>query len=172
MKVPKMIASHAGAVLLTAMLAGCMTPPWQTIPAGASRAEVQARLGPPREVYPRPDGVTRWLYPTRPFGQHTIAADIDAQGRVLDVKDVLTSREFAKAKIGKWTKNDVLTRFGRPEETAYFPLMQREVWTYRFKQDGVWNSLMHFYFGPHGVLRTTQTSPDPLYEPEVRHMLF
>lgn len=155
-------------VLLATCLSGCFTPSWQTIPAGASEADVRAKLGPPREIYTLSPGVTRWLYPTQPMGQHTVAADIDAQGRVRDVKEVLTSREFAKAEIGKWTQHDVLVHFGKPVETSYFPLMKREVWTYRFKQDDVWNTLMHFYFSPDGVLRTTQTSPDPLYDPDRR----
>lgn len=158
------------ALLVAGCVAGC-TPIWQTIPAGESRADVQARLGTPREVYRLPGGVTRWLYPTRPYGQHTIAVDFDAHGRVLHVQDVMTSRAFDQAQIGKWTEDDVRRHFGIPVETAYFPLMKREVWTYRFKQYGAWDMLMHFYFSPDGILRMTQTTPDPLHDPD-RRLLF
>lgn len=141
------------------LVAGCATP--ASIPPGASQSEVQARLGTPREVYHLQDDATRWLYPTQPFGEYTWAADIDAHGRVVSIKQVLTFEEFGRAKIGQWTTRDVLVHFGRPVETAYFPLMRRHVWSYRFLQDGVWYSMMHFYFDSDGVLRLTQAGPDP-----------
>ncbi|VVE25893.1 lipoprotein [Pandoraea horticolens] len=150
---------------LTLSLTACLTPPWQQLPpSGASQAEVQAQLGKPREVYPLAPGVTRWLYPTKPFGEETIAADFDAQGRLLGTTQVLSTQEFNKVEIDKWTKTDILHHFGEPVETSYFPLMKREVWSYRFKQDDVWFSLMHFYFDAEGVVKTTQISPDPLHE--------
>ncbi len=149
---------------LTLSLSACFTPPWQQLPSNASQAEVQAQLGKPKEVYPLAPGVTRWLYPTKPFGEETIAADFDAQGRLLGTTQVLSTQEFNKVEIDKWTKTDVLHHFGEPVETSYFPLMKREVWTYRFKQDDAWFSMMNFYFDPDGVLKTTQISPDPLHE--------
>jgi hypothetical protein len=98
------------------------------------------------------------------MGEVTTAADIDAAGKVISVRQVLQPREFYRAEVGKWTKNDVLINFGRPEETAYFPLMKREVWSYRYLEDGVWYQLFHFYFDDTGVLRSTRKSPDPLHE--------
>ncbi|WP_286797795.1 hypothetical protein [Pandoraea sp. 64-18] len=158
-----------GALALS--LSACYTPPWQTISPNASQAEVQARLGKPREVYPLTPDVTRWLYPTKPFGEETIAADFDAQGRLLGTAQVLSMPEFNKVEIDKWTKTDVLHHFGEPVETSYFPLMKREVWTYRFKQDDVWYSMMNFYFDADGIVKTTQISPDPLHE-KFDHDLF
>nr|WP_150809262.1 hypothetical protein [Pandoraea sputorum] len=150
--------------VLALSLTACITPPWQQLPASASQAEVQAQLGKPKEVYPLAPGVTRWLYPTKPFGEETIAADFDAQGRLLHVTQVLSTQEFNKVEIDKWTKTDVLHHFGEPVETSAFPLMKREVWTYRFKQDDVWFSMMNFYFDADGIVKTTQISPDPLHE--------
>ncbi|CAJ0687572.1 hypothetical protein LMG19089_00172 [Ralstonia edaphis] len=132
---------------------------------GADEPAVQAQFGPPRETYPL-DGGTRWLYPTKPYGQFTYAADFDAGGKLVAFKQVLSSLEFAQAKIGVWTRDDVLRHFGQPVETAYFPRMERLVWSYRFKADDVWPSLMHFYFDPAGVLQLTQITPDPLYDPD------
>ncbi|MFK0376590.1 hypothetical protein [Pandoraea sp. NPDC090278] len=154
----------AVAGLLALSLTACITPTWQQLPASASQAEVQAQLGKPKEVYPLAPGVTRWLYPTKPFGEETIAADFDAQGRLLHVTQVLSTQEFNKVEIDKWTKTDVLHHFGEPVETSAFPLMKREVWTYRFKQDDVWFSMMNFYFDADGIVKTTQISPDPLHE--------
>lgn len=130
---------------------------------GGDAAAVQAQFGPPRESYPL-DGGTRWLYPTQPYGQFTYAADFDASGRLVSFRQILTTLDFAQIRVGTSTQQDVLRMFGKPEETAYFRLMDRQVWSYRFKQEGVWPSLMHFYFDRDGIVRLTQISPDPMYD--------
>jgi hypothetical protein len=143
---------------------GACAQPWQGFQAGEQEAAVLAKLGQPREVYNLPNSSKRLMWPTQPWGEFTTAADIDATGKVISVRQVLQPSEFYRAEPGKWTKNDVLINFGRPEETAYFPLMKREVWSYRYLEDDVWYQLFHFYFDSAGVLRSTQKSPDPLHE--------
>ncbi|MEX3957152.1 hypothetical protein B0G57_10440 [Trinickia symbiotica] len=155
----------AAAVLVTA---GCAQP-WQQFTPGEAESTLVARLGPPREVYDLPTGGKRLMWPTQPMGEVTTAADIDASGKVLTVRQVLSANEFYKAQIGTWTKKDVLINFGRPVETSYFPLMKREVWSYRYQEDNVWYLLYNFYFDQQGVLRLTQKTPDPLHEPERDH---
>lgn len=152
------------ALVCAALILGACVQPWQGFHAGEPETSVIARLGPPREVYNLPDGSKRLMWPTQPMGEVTTAADIDATGKVISVRQVLQPSEFYRAEPGKWTKQDVLVNFGRPEETAYFPLMKREVWSYRYLEDNVWYLLFHFYFDDAGVLRSTQKSPDPLHE--------
>ncbi|WP_186109632.1 hypothetical protein [Burkholderia gladioli] len=149
------------------LLAGCAQP-WQRFQAGEDQSALVARLGPPKEIYDLPDGGKRLMWPTQPMGETTTAADIDAAGKVRDVRQVLQPLEFYRAEIGKWKKSDVLLNFGRPEETAYFPLMKREVWTYRYLEDNVWYMLYSFYFDDQGILRLTQKTPDPLHDPDRR----
>jgi hypothetical protein len=153
-------------------LAACafFTPPEERAQAllGGSEVQVAAAWGQPPEAYKLAGGGVRWLYPTQPFGQQTYAAEFDASGKLISFKQVLRTLEFARAKVGEWTKKDILENFGSPVETAYFPLMKREVWSYRFKHEDVWPSLYHFYFDPEGVVRLTQVSPDPLYEAKDR----
>jgi hypothetical protein len=151
----------AGAALLA--LGACVQP-WQGFQIGEPESNVVARLGQPREVYDLPNGAKRLMWPTQPMGEVTTAADIDAAGNVINVRQVLQPSELYRAEVGKWSKNDVLVNFGRPEETAYFALMKREVWSYRYLEDGVWYQMFHFYFDDTGVLRSTQKSPDPLHE--------
>lgn len=145
-------------------LAGCAQP-WQKFQPGEDQSALISRLGPPREIYDLPNGGKRLMWPTQPMGEVTTAADIDAAGKVVTVRQVLQANEFYRAQIGQWTKRDVLVNFGRPEETAYFPLMKREVWTYRYQEDSVWYLLYNFYFDDNGILRLTQKTPDPLHEP-------
>ena len=154
----------ATALSCAAVLLFACAQPWQGFQAGQAESDVIARLGQPKEVYDLPNGAKRLMWPTQPYGEVTTAADIDAQGKVISVRQVLQPSEFYRAEIDKWTKQDVLVNFGRPEETAYFPLMKRDVWSYRYQEDGVWYLMFNFYFDQTGVLRSTQKSPDPLHE--------
>ncbi|WP_260858617.1 hypothetical protein [Paraburkholderia sp. BCC1885] len=149
------------------LLAGCAQP-WQQFQQGQDGSAIVAKLGPPREVYDLPNGGKRLMWPTQPMGETTTAADLDSTGKVVNVRQVLQPNEFYKAQIGTWTKSDVLVNFGRPEETSYYPLMKREVWTYRYLEDNVWYMMYSFYFDDQGLLRTTQKSPDPLHDPDRR----
>ena len=137
--------------------------------AGADSSTITAKLGPPREVYDLPNGGRRLMWPTQPLGETTTAADIDASGKIVSVRQVLDENEFYKAQIGTWTRKDVLINFGRPVETSYFPLMKREVWTYRYMEANVWYMMYSFYFDDQGTLRLTQKTPDPLHDPDQRN---
>lgn len=159
----------AAACLGALALAGCVQP-WQKFQPGADQSTIVAQLGAPREVYDLPNGGKRLMWPTQPMGETTVAADIDGSGKIVNVRQVLQPLEFYRAEIGKWTKNDVLVNFGRPEETAYFPLMKREVWTYRYLEDNVWYMMYSFYFDDQGIVRLTQKTPDPLHDPDRRSL--
>jgi hypothetical protein len=149
------------------LLAACAQP-HQQIEAGADQSTVIARLGPPKETYELPNGGKRLMWPTQPMGTTTTAADIDASGKVVSVRQVLQDNEFYRAEVNKWTRNDVLINFGRPFETSYFKLMKREVWSYRYLENNVDYMIFHFYFDDQGVLRTTQKQPDPMRDPTRR----
>lgn len=142
----------------SSLAVACASPAWQSVPPGASEAQLQATLGAPREVYRLADGSRRWLYPAP--GEARWAAQIDPDGRVVSVRQVLTAEESGMARVGEWTMQDVLVHFGKPAESAYFPLMRRKVWSYRFAADGMQYSTMHFYFSPEGLLVLTQVFPD------------
>ncbi len=152
------LASRLLTLVAVALAAGCASPKWQSVVPGASEAELQARLGAPHEIYQFPDGSRRWLYPAP--GETRWAADISPDGQVVSVRQMLSAEEFGRARIGEWTTRDVLTRFGKPAEISRFARMQREVWGYRFAQDGMEYATMNFYFDPAGVLRLTQVIPD------------
>ena len=151
------------------LFAGCAAP-WQQVQPGEDQSAIVARLGAPREVYDLPNGGKRLMWPTQPMGETTTAADIDGAGKIINVRQVLQPNEFYRAEIGKWTRSDVLVNFGRPVETSYFPLMKREVWTYRYLEDNVWYMMYSFYFDDQGVLRITQKTPDPLHDPDRRNL--
>ncbi|MES2901119.1 MAG: outer membrane protein assembly factor BamE [Pseudomonadota bacterium] len=144
-------------------LAGCgaLMP---ALPApGASVDAVTAAWGKPSAVYP--DGPDRVLeYATGPMGQNTWMARIGPDGRVLSFEQVLTSEKFATIGIGTSTREQVLRTLGRPAERSQVAMRNYEVWSYRYKESGVWNSMMHVHFDTAGVVQMMQNGPDPMYE--------
>ena len=147
------------------LLAGCASPLFREKPAvGEPVAAVTAKLGQPTGSYPAPDGGQMLEYATAPFGQFTWMAHIGPDGRLLSYEQVLTGEKFATIKVDQATKVDVLRTIGRPAETSRVRLRNYEVWSYRYKEAGVWNSLMHVHFDEAGVVRQMMNGPDPMFE--------
>ncbi|MET0982464.1 MAG: hypothetical protein ABWY02_10215 [Telluria sp.] len=145
-------------------LASCAGPLFREAPAvGEPVAAVTAKLGQPTAVYPAPDGQVL-EYATGPMGQFTWMARIGPDGRLLSYEQVLTGEKFATIKIDQATKEDVLRTIGRPAERSRVAMRNYEVWSYRYKEAGVWNSLMHVHFDQNGIVRQMLNGPDPLFE--------
>nr|WP_314541611.1 hypothetical protein [uncultured Massilia sp.] len=140
----------------------------QPPPAGAPLAAVTEALGQPAAVYPEPDGSKILEYRGQPMGQFQHMARIGPDGRLVSYEQVLTSENFAKVKIDGWTKDDILRHFGHPAETSRVGYKDYEVWSYRYKEAGVWNSLMHVHFDQQGVVRQMLNGPDPMYDDRFR----
>ncbi|MFT5645042.1 MAG: hypothetical protein ACI83P_002606 [Janthinobacterium sp.] len=143
-------------MLAALTLAGCAGVP--PVP-GETLDTVKAKLGQPTAIYRLPEE-TRLEYGTGPFGQSTYMAHIGPDGRLTSYEQVLTGEKFATIKIGSATKEEVLHTLGRPAETSYLALPKLEVWSYRYKQSGVWDSMMHVHFDVKGFVRMMQNGPD------------
>lgn len=153
-----------------AILAGCTTlnPPLQP---GEPEQSVITKLGSPTHIYQ--DGTDKLFeYTTGPWGQQTYMARISASGKLISYEQVLTNQKFATLKIGTSTKNDVLRTVGTPSETSYLSLSQLEVWSYPYKESGVWNSEMHIHFDKSGIVRKLENGPDLKRDPERYHRFF
>ena len=57
----------------------------------------------------------------------------------------------------------MLRTVGHPTETDYLPLKKQEVWSYRYREEGIWNSMMHIYFDSSGIVRGIENGQDPMY---------
>jgi hypothetical protein len=154
--------SKVAIVLIISILAGCaVNRPLP--PLGTPLTAVQAQLGQPTGVYP--DGAGQVLeYATGPMGQTTWMAHFGADGRLIAIEQALDSPVFARLKIGEAGKDEVLRTIGRPAERSFLALPQLEVWSYRYKESGAWNSMMHLHFDKSGVLRMMYSGPDRMYE--------
>lgn len=143
------------------LLAGCaLGPPPR---AGEPMAAVEARLGQPSARY-MVDGETVHEYGAGAFGQYTWMARYGQDGRLRSYEQVLTDEKFATVRLGTDDKATILHTFGKPAETTYLSLRDLEVWSYRYKQSGVWDSMMHIHFSRDGKVRQLMAGPDPLRE--------
>lgn len=138
----------------------------QIIPPGASYARITARYGTPDLVCPLAGGGQRAIWTSQPMGHYAWAANVGADGRIERMEPLLTDRHFDTLVLG-WTARQVRCEFGPPAyvDTVGLPGYTTVVWSYRYLQDGVWNSLMFVDMGPEGNHVTGHNpGPDPAYE--------
>lgn len=164
------VAPHllfAGLLLVLASCATLFPPP---VNVGDTEADVIAKTGYPTHRYQ--DGDQRLLeYMTGPMGQQTYMARLDKNGRVISFEQVLTTEKFATIKLGQSTKEDVLRTVGAPGETSYLSLSDLEVWSYTYKRDSMWDSIMHVHFDKSGVVQKMLHTRDLRYDPDAQFMI-
>ena len=147
--------------LLFLTLSGCASI-FTTPAPGTSVQDVIALKGQPDAEYR--DGNTRLLeWSVGPWAQYAYMARIGPDGKLISYEQVLTRQKFGTIQIGKSTKNDVLKTVGHPTESDYLPLIGMEVWSYRYKEEGIWNSMMYIYFDSQGIVRRMENGLDPMY---------
>ena len=125
----KVLVAAGLAVLLTA----CAGNPFDaySVQPGSARDAVIARLGQPTRVVRLPAG-ERLQYSLQPFGQSAWMIDLDASGRVVRSRQVLTATEFNRIEVGKWTRDDVEREFGRPARVDGVVSWNGPIMTYRW----------------------------------------
>lgn len=153
------------ALLSIAVVSGCAN--LAQVPPGASLADVQAQFGAPNFRCERPDGGQRVIWTQQPMGQFAWGANVGADGRIDHVQPVLTDENFQQLATGTWTAERVRCEFGPPARISSvgLPSVREVVWSYRYKQDRVWNSLMYVYLGKDGETVTRfHPGPDPMFD--------
>ncbi|WP_426305646.1 hypothetical protein ACN9MJ_24545 [Acidovorax facilis] len=136
-------------LVLAVQISGCALPAREK--AGALRAEVVARLGPPTAVFALPAG-ERLLYSELPAGFAAYNLDFDASGRLVRNEQVLTQARFENLPVGVWTAADVQRTFGAPLRVERVARFEGDIWTYRFRQNSD-PRLAHVHLDPQGVVR-------------------
>ncbi|CAM3772701.1 hypothetical protein [Castellaniella denitrificans] len=148
-------------------LAGCANI--AATPPGTPLAQVTAQFGAPTLQCVDRQGHDRVVWSRQPLGQYAWGGTVDAQGRVQGIEPILTDEHFQVLKQGEWTADQVRCEFGPPAiiDTAGLPDVRQIVWSYRYKQDHVWDSLMYVFLGPDGDRVTKfHPGPDPMYDQE------
>lgn len=135
MKAIKTVPSLAVALLF---IAGCA---FTAVQPGMSRADVMAHYGTPSRELPLAAG-TRLQYSRQPAGQTAVMVDLDAAGKVVAVRQVMTPAEFSKIEPGTWTREDVEREFGRPATVDRVASWSGDIMTYRWRD----NNIQDMYF--------------------------
>jgi len=140
-------------------VAACATP--QSLKPGTSLQEARAALGRPTAEFALPGGGSRLQYSGQPFNQSVWNVDFDAQGRLLRADQMMSDEAFKRVRPGVDTRNEVLRDFGQPAETFEYRLVNETAWMYRYYILGGFKAAMFIYFDPAGVVKRTETGPDP-----------
>lgn len=158
---PLFVRPIAGAAVALLALGGCATAYGpQSLPTGATVAEVTSALGPPTGRYARSGG-ERLEYARGPYGRHTYMLDFDPQGRLVGWQQVLTEDRFNAVRAGT-TREDVLFAIGRPSQESRLGFQNRTLWSYRY--DAPFCKWFQVGLDAQGRVVDTGYGPDPLCE--------
>jgi hypothetical protein len=135
-----------------ALLAGCAGNPFHgyDLAPGTPRDSVLARLGAPTRSVRTPTG-ERLQYSLQPFGQYAWMVDLDASGKVVRSRQVLTAGDFLRIEPGKWTREDVEREFGPPAQVDRVASWRGPVMAYRWT-DGS-DMFYWVYLDEQGIVR-------------------
>jgi hypothetical protein len=160
------ICSACAAVLLS----GCAGNPFHgyDIPVGAPRDAVIARMGLPHRVVALPNG-ERLQYSLQPVGQQAWMVDLDANGRVIRARQVLTEADFQRIEPGRWTRADVEREFGPPARIDGVASWRGPIMTYRWRD--IANSDMFYwvYLDERGVVQRAHPGMEFINAPNERN---
>lgn len=149
-------------IIITA--AGCAQI--TSVQPGTALTTVEAQFGKPTTLCLADNGSKRAIWSQQPMGHYAFATTVNIASQVGEFKQVLTDRSFDRLSGGVWTPERVRCEFGPPENIsgAGLPGDIQIVWSYRYRQYGVWFSLMYVFFGKDGK-EVTQffAGPDPMF---------
>ena len=155
-------AWFGAAAALALLLAGCALTP---VKPGMTQAEVIAAHGTPTRVVPLASG-TRLQYSRQPLGQSAVMVDLNASGKVVSAREMLTAAEFSKIVPGKWTRADVEREFGPPASIDRVASWPDNIMTYRWR-DVVTDMFFYVYLDAASVVQRTAQGMD--YRDRWRH---
>jgi hypothetical protein len=143
---------------LAALLAGCALMP-ERVQLGATRAEIESRLGRPTAVHVLPDG-TRLQYSRQPAGQQVYNLDLGPDGRLQRVEQVMDAGWLQRVTVDRWTREMALVHLGRPALVERVASWDGDIWTYRFEEAHVARQL-HLHLDAAGVVRRLMFTDEP-----------
>lgn len=112
-------------------------------------------MGDPATICRRADGGQTWVYPRGPAGLETFDVQLDKDGILRDIRNVLNDAGFAHVQAGKSNKNDIECLFGPPYLETYFKARRERVWEYRFEDAWHYPSRYYVLFNDDGIVTST-----------------
>jgi outer membrane protein assembly factor BamE (lipoprotein component of BamABCDE complex) len=105
-------------------------------PGVTTEAQIRSQMGTPETERTFTDGSKRFEYPRGPQGLNTYMIDIDRDGKLQAITQVLTAANFAKVQMGM-SEDEVRRLLGKPGQVAVFPLKPETVWSWKWREGGV-----------------------------------
>jgi hypothetical protein len=143
---------------LVALLVGCSLMP-ERVPLGATRGEIEDRLGSPTAVHALVDG-TRMQYSRQPAGQQVYNLDLGSDGRLRQTEQVMDAGWLQRIEVDRWTRETALLNLGRPALIERVALWDGDVWTYRF-QEATGSRQVHLHLDGAGLVRRVMFTDEP-----------
>lgn len=158
------------AAALAALLAACAGNPFNAhgVQPGTPRDAVIASLGQPTRVVRLPGG-ERLQYSTQPLGRWAWMVDLDASGRVVRSRQVLTETEFNRIEPGKWTRDDVEREFGPPALVDGVASWPGPVMTYRWQHMDRSDMFYYVYLDARNVVQRAHPAMEFVNAPNERN---
>ena len=142
------------------LLVGCVN--YSSVKPGMTVTEAIQKLGKPSTTCKRNDGTERLIWTMQPYGQYAWGTNTSKQGTVVGLQQLLTDAHFQVLASGRWTDKELACEFGEPANKDGVSKGNEIVWAYRYKQEGVWDSMMYVYMGPQGnLVNRFHPAPDP-----------
>ena len=155
------------ALVCALVLAGCASalkiPELQ--PGKSTAKDAEAQLGKPAMELKRPDGGKVQYFTTWPFGRHTYAVTLGADGVVRSMDQRLTQNNLDSIKEGM-TKDQVLERLGPPREETREERQERIVLEYPWNQGNREMRLRYVRLSYDGIVREVIDLHDQVAQPE------
>jgi hypothetical protein len=147
-------------IVFLASLAGCASYGQQAISPGMSENQVAKRFGKPVDAGRLPSGEEFRDYTTQPFGYTNLRVTFTPDGRVRDVRNLLTEENVRNVHAGM-TPDEVVGMVGRsaPYEQRSYAGGTRS-WTYRYYDNGVYK-LLNVIFGADDRVAYSYSEWDP-----------
>lgn len=149
--------SLCAAAMAAVVLGGCAAP-GSVAPQRMTGDELRHRVGLPTDIRFSPSGDELWEYATGPNGTTTHLMRLGKDGRVEEVKQLLTPEQFSRIQPGTTTKAEVRDLLGRPSDVRRY--RSGLVWEWR-AQFGP--ELGHYAvrFDERGIVRERMMLTDP-----------
>ncbi len=157
--VTDLLGWRALGLVLLALLTGCSLMP-ERVPMGATRGEIESRLGRPTAVHALANGM-RLQYSRQPAGQQVYNLDLGADGGLRQVEQVMDAGWLQRIEVDRWTRDDALLHLGRPALVERVARWDGDIWTYRF-QEATGARQVHLHLDRAGVVRRVMFTDEPL----------
>lgn len=116
---------------LLASLLACDVGMHTLKPGVSTRDDVFRVMGRAANEWKQPDGSTVIEFSRQPEGVENWFVTLGADGRLQEIRNVLSDASFARIRSGM-TKDEVVALLGTPGQRMTFPLKREEVWSWRY----------------------------------------